>query len=56
MVEKRYRCLTGHEIDAVALEEETEVVTLDDGAKLRLCREHGAPIAITSEGERERVH
>lgn len=41
-----YRCVTGHEIPPEAVAECTEVVSLDEGAVVRLCREHGAPIAI----------
>jgi hypothetical protein len=41
-----YRCVTGHEIPVDDVVETTEVVTLDGGAVVRQCREHGAPIAI----------
>ena len=43
-----YRCVVGHAVPATALDERTEVVRLDDGAEVRICREHGAPIAMTS--------
>jgi hypothetical protein len=42
-----YRCVVGHEIPSDLLEELTEVASLDAGASVRLCREHGAPIAVT---------
>lgn len=41
-----YRCVTGHEIPPETLLVSTEVVSLDKGAVVRLCREHGTPIAI----------
>jgi hypothetical protein len=41
-----YRCVTGHPIPAGALDSLTEVVSLDGGAVVRQCCEHGAPIAI----------
>jgi hypothetical protein len=41
-----YRCVVGHEIPGPELDELTEVRSLDQGAVVRLCREHGAPIAI----------
>ncbi len=40
-----FRCLTGHAIDAAELDRATEVVKLDQGAEVRICREHGAPVA-----------
>lgn len=44
--DKRFRCVTGHEIDESDLEACTELEVLDGGAEVRLCREHGAPIAV----------
>jgi hypothetical protein len=41
-----YRCVTGHPIAAGELDEDTTVESLDTGAVVRICREHGAPIAI----------
>jgi hypothetical protein len=45
----RYCCVVGHQIPADQLDEATEVRVLDRGAKVRLCIEHGAPIAMTRE-------
>jgi hypothetical protein len=42
-----YRCLAGHEIDADRLEEGSEIVEMDAGARVRICREHGCPVAIS---------
>jgi hypothetical protein len=41
-----YRCLAGHEIAAGELEGESEIVVMDAGAEVRICRSHGCPIAI----------
>ena len=35
----------GEEIAPESLDEKTEIVSLDAGAIVRICREHGAPIA-----------
>jgi len=35
----------GEKIAPDALDERTEIVSLDAGAVVRICREHGAPIA-----------
>lgn len=35
----------GKEFEPDALDEMTEIVSLDAGAVVRICREHGAPIA-----------
>jgi hypothetical protein len=43
-----YRCLAGHDIPVVQLDESTELVTLDGGAVVRICREHGAPVSVTT--------
>jgi hypothetical protein len=42
-----YRCAVGHEIPSERIEELTELASLDAGASVRLCREHGAPIVVT---------
>jgi hypothetical protein len=42
-----YTCPTGHDIEAEAVRDLTEVCTLDGGAVVRLCREHGVPVALT---------
>lgn len=42
-----YRCTTGHDIPAAALEVDTVVVDMDGGALVRICGEHGSPIAQT---------
>jgi hypothetical protein len=42
-----YQCVVGHEIAAEDLDARTEILTLDHGARVRVCLEHGAPIAIT---------
>jgi len=42
-----YRCVVGHEIPFERIEELTQIASLDEGASVRLCREHGAPIAVT---------
>ena len=50
----RYTCVVGHVIPAELLETATEVQVLDRGAEVRLCREHGTPIAVRrSPGTRE---
>jgi hypothetical protein len=46
----RFRCLTGHEIHPDTLGELTERWTLDGGAVVQVCREHGTPIAVEREG------
>lgn len=40
-----YRCLTGHDIADFL--RETEEVRLDGGARMRVCREHQAPLMMT---------
>lgn len=40
-----YSCVVGHSVLRDALDQETEVRSLDAGAEVRICREHGAPIA-----------
>lgn len=42
-----YECVVGHEIAASELDSRTEIQTLDGGARVRVCVEHGAPIAMT---------
>jgi mannose-6-phosphate isomerase-like protein (cupin superfamily) len=42
-------CVSGHTINNLA--DETEEVTLDQGALVRLCRHHGAPIGCIIEAE-----
>jgi hypothetical protein len=42
----RYRCVVGHDIPAVDLESLTAIRSLDEGAEVRVCVEHGAPIAM----------
>lgn len=46
-VEVTYRCVVGHVIAAGQLDALTETVSLDGGASVRVCRDHGAPIAMT---------
>jgi hypothetical protein len=48
----RYRCLAGHDITANELDQSTELQILDAGARVRLCREHGAPIAVEARDTR----
>lgn len=43
-----FACTVGHAVDGDKLDELTVVQTLDTGAEVRLCREHGAPIAMTA--------
>lgn len=53
---RAYSCLAGHAIPADLLEQLSQEVTLDEGAVVRLCRDHFAPIAVTvvhDEGKRE---
>jgi hypothetical protein len=42
-----YRCLAGHDISEEQLDQSTELRTLDDGAVVRLCKEHGAPLSVS---------
>lgn len=42
-----YQCVVGHEIPDAELDSLTEVRSLDQRAVVRLCREHGAPVAVT---------
>ncbi len=42
-----YHCVVGHEIPSSELDAASEVWTLDEGARVRICIEHGAPIAMT---------
>lgn len=37
-------CVTGHPIDD--LDRQTEVVMMDSGANITVCRKHGAPIRL----------
>lgn len=46
---RTYWCTVGHPIPAGALAERTEVVFLDKGAKVRVCRDHHAPVASRDE-------
>jgi hypothetical protein len=41
-----YFCLAGHDIPTQSLDLETQIETLDQGARVRICREHGCPIGI----------
>jgi hypothetical protein len=50
--EVSYWCTTGHPIPSEALGSDTEIVSLDRGAEVRICREHGAPIALREEEAR----
>jgi len=43
-----YCCTVGHVVLREDLEQETERVQLDTGAEVLICREHGAPIAVTA--------
>jgi hypothetical protein len=45
--ETTYHCVVGHEIPSTELETRTEVWVFDGGAKVHVCAEHGAPIALT---------
>jgi hypothetical protein len=45
--ETTYHCVVGHEIPAAELEARTHLWSLDGGAEVRVCAEHGTPIAIT---------
>jgi hypothetical protein len=47
--ETTYHCVVGHEIPAAEVDIRTEVWRLDAGADVRVCLEHGAPIAITQQ-------
>jgi hypothetical protein len=42
-----YRCLAGHDIEEEQLEQSTELRTLDGGAVVRLCKEHGTPLSVS---------
>ncbi|MDQ2742022.1 MAG: hypothetical protein M3Z66_06950 [Chloroflexota bacterium] len=42
-----YSCTVGHLVLSKDLEQQTERVRLDTGAEVLICREHGAPIAVT---------
>jgi hypothetical protein len=53
MEEPSYFCLAGHPVPADALDTVTEVQTLDDGAQVRVCREHGAPIGTSIRDTRD---
>jgi hypothetical protein len=52
--EPTYACLVGHDIPVDELDQYTEVVILDGGARVRICREHGAPIAVSVDGTQEK--
>lgn len=43
----RFKCVVGHTIDPLALNAETAMSRLDDGAEVRLCRLHGTAVAVT---------
>lgn len=45
--ETTYHCVVGHEIPSAELETRTELWVLDGGAEVRVCAEHGAPVALT---------
>jgi hypothetical protein len=47
MKETKYWCLTGHVITERQLDQSTELLTLDDGAVVRVCTEHGAPLSVS---------
>jgi len=42
-----YCCTVGHVVLLEDVEHQTERVHLDTGAEVLICREHGAPIAMT---------
>ncbi|HZS94256.1 MAG TPA: hypothetical protein VFA78_05625 [Chloroflexota bacterium] len=42
----------GEEFEPDALDAKTEIVSLDAGAVVRICREHGAPIAAVEQSSR----
>lgn len=42
-----YRCLTGHVIEPEDLDTGARVELMDGRAEVRICVEHGAPIAVT---------
>ena len=46
--ELSYHCVVGHDIVTGELDRLTIVTSLDEGAEVRICREHGAPIAVRS--------
>ena len=46
-----YTCVVGHAIAEADLETQTELQRLDSGAELFICREHGAPVAVSVEPE-----
>lgn len=45
--ERTYHCVVGHSIRPERLEDETAIWILDAGARVRVCLEHGTPIAVT---------
>jgi len=44
---RSYCCTVGHVVPAEDLEQQTELIRLDTGAEVLICREHGAPISVT---------
>ena len=44
---RSYTCTTGHAIPAADLGRLTELQSLDKGAEVRVCSEHGAPIVVS---------
>lgn len=50
--ETTYWCVVGHRVLPQELERVTEEVVLDGAARVRICREHGAPIALRRGPER----
>lgn len=50
--QSRWRCSVGH--DVPDLTRGGEVVVLDGGAEILVCREHQAPLTVTATGTSER--
>jgi hypothetical protein len=46
---RSFHCLAGHDIPEHSLQTLTVTETLDRGATVQLCREHGTPIAVRVE-------
>jgi hypothetical protein len=46
---RMYRCASGHAISEEELDSQTEIRSLDQGAVVRICRAHGAPISVQLE-------
>lgn len=42
------RCVAGHAFSGPELDVASEVTTLDGGFEVRVCKEHGAPVSVSS--------